>query len=57
MRQGNMKVWLKTKASWAGIGEVGTLALATPLVALSADVISISGGAWSTVVKVIGLIE
>ena len=52
-----MKVWLKTKASWAGIGEVGTLALATPLVALSADVISISGGAWSTVVKVIGLIE
>ena len=55
MRQGKMKAWLKAKASWAGIGAVGTFALAMPLVALSADVVSISGGPRSTVVKVIGL--
>jgi len=49
-----MKAWLKAKASWAGIGAVGTLALGDALVAPSADVLSI-WGARSTVVKVLGL--
>ena len=50
MGHGNMKAWLKAKASWARIGAVGTLALAMPLVALSADVVSIWGGARGTII-------
>src|SRR6266487_3857316 len=47
---GNMKARLRAKASWAGIGAVGSLALAMPLVALSADVVSIWGGARGTII-------
>ena len=55
MGEGNIKAWLKANASWTAIGAAGTLASAMPLAALSASVISVWGGAQSTVVKVIGL--
>jgi alpha-tubulin suppressor-like RCC1 family protein len=45
-----MKAWLKVKVSWAGIGAVGILALAMPLAAVSADVVSLWGGARGTVI-------
>src|SRR6184192_1321086 len=50
MGDGNMKAWLKTKASRAGIGAVGILVLAMPLATVSADVISLWGGARGTII-------
>jgi len=45
-----MRVWLRAKASWAQFGAVGALALAMPMGGVSADVVSIWGGARGTVI-------
>src|SRR3977135_419936 len=50
MGWGNMKAWLKGKRRWAAPGTAGILILAMPLAAVSADVVSIWGGARGTVI-------